>query len=162
MQFQIGDWVVHSTHGLGQILAIETRTINEIKSLYYMVKVASLTTWVPVDENVKSRLRLPNDAAGFMESISVLSEPAESLSNDYRQRNLQLHEMLKDGGVTAYCKVIRDLAAYRQGRPTSDHDNTLMKYAKGILIAEWSYSLSITPAAAELELNRFITASVVI
>jgi len=162
MQFQTGDWVVHSTHGLGQIMAIEKRTINEIQSLYYMVKVASLTIWVAVDENAKSRLRLPSDAVGFLKSISVLSDPAESLSNDYRQRNVQLHEMLKDGGVKAYCKVIRDLAAYRQGRPASDHDNALMKYAQGILIGEWSYSLSITPAAAELELNRFITTPVVI
>ena len=58
MEFQIGDWVVHSTHGLGQIMAIEERTINEIQSLYYMVKVASLTIWVPMDENLKTRLRL--------------------------------------------------------------------------------------------------------
>jgi RNA polymerase-interacting CarD/CdnL/TRCF family regulator len=161
MEFQTGDWVVHSTHGLGQIVAIEKRTINEIQSLYYMVKVANLTIWVPVNENAKSRLRLPNDAAGFMESISILSEPAESLSNDYRQRNLQLHERLKDGGVEAYCKVIRDLAAYRQGRPSSDHDNALMKHAQNILIGEWSFSLSITLDAAELELNRFITSQVV-
>ena len=162
MQFQTGDWVIHSTHGLGQILAIENRTLNEIQSLYYMVKVASLTIWVPVDENTKSRLRLPSDAAGFLESISVLSEPAESLPNDYRQRNLQLHEMLKDGGVAAYCKVIRDLTAYRQGRPASDHDNALMKHAQNILIGEWSFSLSITLDAAELELNRFITTPMVI
>jgi RNA polymerase-interacting CarD/CdnL/TRCF family regulator len=161
MKFQIGDWVVHCTHGLGQILAIEERTINEIKALYYKVKVSDLTIWIPMDENLKSRLRLPNDAAGFMESISVLSEPAESLPSDYRQRNLQLHDMLKDGGVEAYCKVIRDLSAYSQGRASSDHDNTLMKYAQGILIGEWSHSLSITPAAAELELNRFITPVVV-
>jgi len=161
MEFQTGDWVVHSTHGLGQIMAIEERTINETKGSYYMVKVASLTIWVSVDENVKSRLRLPNDAAGFMESISVLSEPAQSLPSDYRQRNLQLHDMLKDGGVEAYCRVIRDLSAYSHGRPSSDHDNTLMKYAQGILIGEWSHSLSITPAAAELELNRFITPVVV-
>jgi RNA polymerase-interacting CarD/CdnL/TRCF family regulator len=138
-------------------MAIEERTINEIQSLYYMVKVASLTIWVPMDENLKSRLRLPNNAAGFMESILVLSEPAESLPNDYRQRNLQLQGMLKGGGVEAYCKVIRDLAAYRRGRISSDHDNTLMKHAQNILIGEWSYSLSITPDAAELALNRFIT-----
>lgn len=157
MEYQIGDWVVHCTHGLGQIMAIEKRTINEIQGLYYMVKVASLTIWVPMDENLKSRLRLPNNAAGFMASILVLSEPAESLPNDYRQRNLQLQDMLKGGGVEAYCKVIRDLAAYRRGRISSDHDNALMKHAQNILIGEWSYSLSITPDAAELALNRFIT-----
>jgi RNA polymerase-interacting CarD/CdnL/TRCF family regulator len=156
MEFQIGDWVVHCTHGLGQIMAIEERTVNGIKGPYYMVKVADLTIWIPIDENLKSRLRLPNDAAGFLESIAVLSKPAESLPSDYRQRNLQIHEMLKDGAVESYCKVIRDLSAYSQGRASSDHDHTLMKYAQEILIGEWSYSLSITPAAAELELNRFI------
>ena len=161
MKFQIGDWVVHSTHGLGQIMAIEERTLNEVQSLYYMVKVADLTIWVPLDENLESRLRLPNDAAGFLQSISVLSEPAQSLPADYRQRNLQLHDMLKDGGVEAYCKVIRDLTAYRQGHSPSDHDNVLMKHAQNILIGEWSYSLSITPDAAETELNRFITSIVV-
>jgi RNA polymerase-interacting CarD/CdnL/TRCF family regulator len=161
MEYQIGDWVVHSTHGLGQIMAIEERTINDIESLYYMVKVASLTIWVPLDENINSRLRAPNDATGFMESIAVLSEPAESLPNDYRQRNLQLHERLIGGSVEAYCKVIRDLAAYRQGRPSSDHDSALMKHAQSILIGEWSFSLSITLDAAQLELNRFITAQAV-
>jgi len=161
MKFKIGDWVVHCTHGLGQILAIEERTINEITGPYYKIQVADLTIWIPMDENLESRLRLPNDAAGFMESISVLSEPAESLPSDYRLRNLQLHDMLKDGGVEAYCKVIRDLSAYSQGRASSDHDNTLMKYVQGILIGEWSHSLSITPAAAKLELSRFITSVVV-
>ena len=161
MEYQIGDWVMHCTHGLGQIMAIEERTINEVQSLYYMVKVADLTTWVPMDENVKNRLRLPNDAAGFMESISVLSEPAESLSSDYRQRNLQINDTLKNGSVESYCKVIRDLAAHRKGHLSSDHDNVLMKHAQNILIGEWSFSLSITLDAAQLELNRFINHQVV-
>jgi len=161
MKFKIGDRVVHCTYGLGQILAIEERTINEITCPYYMVKVADLTIWIPIDENLKSRLRQPNDAAGFKESISVLSEPAESLPSDYRQRNLQLHDMLKDGEVESYCKVIRDLSAYSQGRVSSDHDNVLMKHVQGILIGEWSFSLAITLDAAKLELNRLITSVVV-
>jgi len=161
MEYQIGDWVVHSTHGLGQIMAIEERTLNETRSLYYMVKAAAFTIWVPVDENVKTRLRLPNDAAGFLQSISVFSEPAQSLPGDYRQRHLQLHEMVKDGAVDSYCKVIRDLSAYRQTRTASDHDNAFMKHAQGILLGEWSFSLSITHAAAELELDRCMTSTVV-
>jgi len=161
MEFQIGDWVVHCTHGLGQIMAIEERENNDIKSLYYMIQVADLSIWIPMDENIESRLRLPNDAARFLESISVLSEPAESLPTDYRQRNLQLHERLKDSGVESYCKVIRDLAAHRQDRSSSDYDDTLMKHVQKILLREWSYSLSITPHAAELELKRFLTPGIV-
>ena len=161
MEYQIGDWVVHCTRGLGQIMAIEKRTINGAQNLYYMVKVADLTTWVPMDENLKNRLRLPNDAAGFMESISILLEPAETLPNDYRLRNVQINDTLKNGGVESYCKVIRDLAAHRQRHLASDNDNALMKHVQNILIGEWSFSLSITLDAAQLELERFINHQVV-
>ena len=33
MEYQIGDWVVHCTRGLGQIMAIEKRTINGAQNL---------------------------------------------------------------------------------------------------------------------------------
>ena len=154
MNFQIGDWVVHCIHGLGQVVAIEERTMNENKVLYYMVKAADLTIWVPVDENLKSRLRFPMSASGFRQLLSILSEPAVSLPNDYRQRNLQLNEMLKDGEAESRCKVIRDLAAYRHDRSWSDHDRELMKHTQKTLIGEWSFSLSITPQEAEMELHR--------
>lgn len=154
MEYQIGDWVVHSAHGVGKVVAIEEKAVNGGQSVYYVVKTADLTIWVPVDEHLASRLRIPISAAGFKDVISILSEPAQVLPSDYRQRNLQLHTMLKLGSAEARCMVIRDLAAYRRQRSWSDHDRDLMRSTEKVLIGEWSYSLSITPEQAEMELRR--------
>ena len=127
MDFKKNDWVVHCTHGLGQIKDIEERTFFDKVTLYYMVQVSDLTIWIPADENIQSRLRFPTSPASFKKSISILSTAPEKLPDDYRQRNTQLSEMLKDGRADSLCKVIRDLTAYRHARSWSEHDNALMR-----------------------------------
>jgi RNA polymerase-interacting CarD/CdnL/TRCF family regulator len=157
MEYQTGEWVVHCTHGLGKVLGIEERTMDGNRSLYYEIQASDLTIWVPMDENLESRLRLPSSATEFREIISTLSEPAEALPEDFRQRNLQIHTRLKDGGAEARCKVLRDLTAYRHNRALSDHDRDLMTKVRKTLIGEWSFSLSITREEAEMELHRSLT-----
>ncbi|MBI2333814.1 MAG: hypothetical protein HYU84_16950, partial [Chloroflexi bacterium] len=97
MEFQSGDWVVHCTHGLGQIKAVEERTFGEASVLYYLVQIAELSIWVPVDENLNKRLRKPVDEAGFQTLFSILSSSPETLPTDRRMRNQYLSDMLKEG-----------------------------------------------------------------
>ncbi len=157
MEYGTGEWVVHCVHGLGQVLGIEERTMNDTQTTYYVVQASDLTIWVPVDKNIKSRLRTPSKAAEFRKIITTLSEPAEALPDDYRQRNEQLHTRLKEGSASSWCKVLRDLTAFRQGRAWSDHDQALIKSIRKILIAEWCFSLSITAEQAETDLHRSLT-----
>lgn len=159
MNFRTGDQVMHSTYGLGQVQAIEERTVNNTTALYYMVRAADLTIWVPADENVASRLRPPTDEARFRELLLLLSGPAEPLPDDRRQRNLQLLAMLEDGQAESLCKVIRDLSAYRQSHAWNDYDSALMKRAIRKLVSEWSVSLSVPPREAEAELHRLLGAN---
>lgn len=157
MGFQIGDWVMHRTHGLGQVLAIEERMNNNKTALYYMVQLKEFTIWVPADENLNSRLRYPVSAEELRRLLATLSDPAEKLLDDRRQRNLQLLEMLEDGSVESMCRVLRDLAAHRHHRTWSEYDSALMNRVKKTLIGEWSFSLSVNPLDAETELQRLLT-----
>ena len=158
MGFQIGDWVVHRTHGLGQVLAIEERMNNGRTALYYMIKLAELTIWVPVDENQNSRLRLPANKTEFRKLLSTLSGPADQLPDDRRQRNLQLLEMLKDGSVELICRVLRNLSTHRRHRTWSEYDSALLNRVQKALIGEWSFIFSVTPLDAEIELQRLLSA----
>jgi RNA polymerase-interacting CarD/CdnL/TRCF family regulator len=158
MGFQIGDWVVHCSHGLGQVLAIEERTNNNKTAPYYMVKLTDLTIWVPADENLNSRLRYPASEGEFKKLLATLSGPADKLPDDRRQRNLELQEMLKDGSVASICRVLRNLSSHRHHRTWSEYDSALMNRAQKALIGEWSFILSIKPLDAEVELQRLLTA----
>jgi RNA polymerase-interacting CarD/CdnL/TRCF family regulator len=158
MGFQIGDWVVHCNHGLGQVLAIEERTNNNKTALYYMVQLKDLTIWVPADENLNSRLRFPVSSEELRRLLATLSGPAEKLLDDRRQRNLQLLEMLKDGSVESMCRVLRNLAAHRHHRSWSEYDSALMSRVQKALIGEWSFILSVSPLDAEVELQKLMSA----
>ena len=156
MNFEIGDQVVHCTHGLGQVMAIEERAINNHSSLYYIVQVADLSIWVPANEDLQNRLRLPTSRGLLQKALALLSAPAEALQEDHRQRGLQLHEMLKDGRTESLCRVIRDLNAFRRVHRWNDHDNELIKKVEKRLVREWSYIMSITQAAAETQLQHML------
>ena len=157
MGFQIGDWVVHCTYGLGQVLAIEERMNNDKTALYYMVQLADLSIWVPADENQNTRLRLPANKTEFRKLLSTLSDPADQLPNDRRQRHVQLLALANDGSVVSLCRVLRDLAAYRHQRTWNERDGALMKRVHKALINEWSFILSVTPLDAEIELHRMLS-----
>ncbi len=158
MEFQAGDRVVHRAHGLGQVMAIEERVFNNKTAVYYMVQAADLTTWIPVDDQLPTRLRPPTSVAGFQKLISILSGPPETLPEDRRQRNLHLHAMLEDGQAESLCRVIRDLAAYRHTRSWSEYDSALMKRTQKALISEWSFTFGISDHEAETELQRALSA----
>lgn len=158
MGFQIGDWVVHCAHGLGQVHAIEERTNNNKAALYYMIQLRDFTVWVPADENQNSRLRPPASAVEFHKLLATLSEPADQLPDDRRQRNLQLLEMLKDGSVESMCRVLRNLAAHRHHRTWSEYDSALMNRVQKALVGEWSFIFSVPPLDAEVELQKLLAA----
>ncbi|MBI3170613.1 MAG: hypothetical protein HYZ22_19200 [Chloroflexi bacterium] len=157
MEFQSGDWVVHCTHGLGQIKAVEERTFGEASVLYYLVQIAELSIWVPVDENLNKRLRKPVDEAGFQTLFSILSSSPEALPTDRRMRNQYLSDMLKEGSPESICRVIRDLTAHRKHRTWNEYDGELIRRIKKIFISEWSFIFSVNPHDAEAELQKLLT-----
>ncbi|WKZ38599.1 MAG: CarD family transcriptional regulator [Anaerolineales bacterium] len=157
MEFQSGDNVVHCTHGLGQVLAIEERTFFDKITFYYMVQMKDLTIWIPADDNLKNRLRRPTSAAGFDKLLSVLSSRAEELPGDRRLRAAHLHERLEDGKAESVCKVIRDLTGYRKKHSWSESDGAVMRRAEKALISEWCFVHSITPLEAEKKLHHLLS-----
>lgn len=157
MEFQIGDPVVHCVYGMGKVLDVEERAYNQNTTKYYKIQVTDFTIWVPADENLKTRLRLPASVSGFKKTLSILSAPSEILPKDRRERNTILLERMRDGAVDSLCKVIRDLAFFRREKSWSEYDSALMKRAQKALIGEWTFILSVTPEQVEAELSRLLT-----
>lgn len=160
MNFHTGDWVVHCSHGLGQVKAIEKRSFGMADVLYLMVQIGDLTIWVPADDNLEKRLRSPISRSEFQTLFTTLTSPPENLPTDRRQRSQHLVEMLKDGSADSLCRVIRDMSALRKQRPWSEYDRDLMRRIQKSLIGEWSFVFSINPLDAEHELQKLLARNV--
>jgi RNA polymerase-interacting CarD/CdnL/TRCF family regulator len=158
MNFQKGDTVMHSTHGIGQIVNLEEQALSGSKTIYYVVQVRDMTVWVPADSKVASRLRSPTPKPRFQQVLNILSSPSKPLPQDRHERKTHLLALQQDGRPESFCQVIRDLSAYQkqQARPMNDNDRTILKQSRNTLLGEWAYVLSITRAQAEHELYRLL------
>ena len=156
MNFHKGDMVMHWTYGVGQIINLEERSLSGARTLYYAVHVQELTVWVPADSNVADRLRTLTPKNQFRQLLSILSSPSEPLPEDRLERKAYLHKRLKDSRVESLCQVIRDIYSFKKEQPLNDHDTMVLKQALKILLGEWEFVLSVTPAQANLELHRLV------
>ena len=157
MKIHEGDSVMHWTHGLGKVVQLEERVLSGQTVLYYAIQIGDMTVWVPADEMLESRLRLPTRAAEFKRLMGTLSEPGEQLPDDRRERKTLLSEWLKDGRTESLFRVICSLSTYRQTHSLNLDEQTLLKRSKHALVGEWSYAMSVTLAQAENELQQLLT-----
>lgn len=156
MNFHNGDSVMHWTHGLGKVVRLEAMTLSGEEILYYAVQVGDSTVWVPADDKLESRLRLPTDAAEFKRLMDILAHPGEPLpANSYERKKL-LWVWLRDGRVETLFRVIRSLTTYRHFHLLNEDDQAFLKRSRNALLGEWSFTMAIPLAQAEHELQHLL------
>lgn len=141
MGFRIGDKVIHCTFGLGEIVEIEEKIINNQPTNCYVVHIPDMMIWIPVDNPEQNGLRLPTSAEEFIKVIPILASQNEILQDDRVLRKLQLMEQLKDGQLTSICRVVRDLTYFRRSSKLNDQEKSILERAIKSLLAEWNLSL---------------------
>jgi RNA polymerase-interacting CarD/CdnL/TRCF family regulator len=156
MAFHEGDMVVHWTYGLGRIVQLEEREVFGSRNLYYAVQIGDMTVWVPENENLDSRLRLPTNRDEFERLLCILSTPGETLPENRNERRTYLLGLLKDGSAESLCYIVRDLDAYQHVHQLNENDQTFMKQARNTLMGEWGFVLSLTQDDVERELRHLL------
>ena len=114
MGFKIGDKVIHWTYGLGEIVRIEEKPINDNLTNCYVFQTSDMTIWIPIDEVQQHSLRQPTKPDEFVRLYDILGSPGEKLDEDRVMRKNQLMMQLKDGQLASICKVVRDLTYYKR------------------------------------------------
>jgi RNA polymerase-interacting CarD/CdnL/TRCF family regulator len=159
LSFQIGDKVIHSVQGFGEIINIESKEISGKSSLYYVVKTRDLILWVPISSNNNSSLRYPTRRVNFSALIDILRSHNNPFSKFRNERKSQINTMLTSGGTESICRLIRDLSFYRKTQKLNDTDTYIFKSAVNKLIDEWQYAMSISTEQAIVELNSLLDES---
>lgn len=152
MGFQTGDMVIHRSHGLGQVVGMEERVINERATSCYVVQTASLTIWVPVDGSQGASLRAPTPPDEFSRLKQILNSPGEQLQTDRVERKNQLMAQMTDGQLASLFQVVRDLTHYKRKTKLNEPEKTILERAMNTLITEWTYSLGVPAEQAQTEL----------
>ena len=148
MDFHIGDKVIHSTYGLGEIVHIEKKVINGHPTDCYVVRTKDLTIWIPINDLHQHSLRTPTLPEDFKRLFSILTSPGEELPEDRVLRKDQLIANMRDGQLASICQVVRDLTHYQRSSKLNDQEKSILERAVNSLVTEWTFTLGTNPHQA--------------
>ena len=155
MRFNVGDWVVHPLHGLGQIIGLERQQFAQAAQLYYEIALAKGTLWVAAATPLAGLrgVTAKGDLPGYR---ALLKSSPGPLDKDYRQRRGELQERLKLGTFQVKCEVVRDLTAYGWPKRLGEVDAALLRRARDSLCQEWAAAEMVTLAEATQEVEALL------
>lgn len=157
MSFNVGDVVVHSEHGIGQVVRLEEKRFFGVESrLYYEVNMPNTTVWVPVEAGAPIGLRPVTDRADLPRYRRVLTSRPLSLDKDRRQRQLYVSQRLKQGSFELLCEVVRDLTASSWRKSLNEWDSLALRRAYDNLCQEWALSAAVPLAEARDEIEALL------
>jgi len=157
LQYKIGDRVMHASHGSGQIVAIENKQLSgrELRP-YYGVSINKSIIWVPAESEGISNLRplvSSNDLTHYRDLLK--SRPAP-LNENWRQRERERFNTLRDGSFEIKCEVIRDLTAYGWPKPLRESEARELRKIQDAVSEEWASAEGVLPSVAYREITALL------
>jgi len=136
--FDIGDKVVHPTHGAGLVTGIKKQDLLEEYHRYYVIDLAfdDRTLMIPVSNAEEIGLRSISRQATLSQVWHILGAEAETLADDYKKRQKRVQEKLKTGDVIKVAEVIRDLSFLKREDHLTSFDTKLFERAQQFLACE--------------------------
>jgi CarD family transcriptional regulator len=149
--FDIGDKVVHPTHGAGQVTGIEKQDLLEQYQRYYVIDLAvdGRTLMIPVSNAEEIGLRSVSREAVLSKVWRTLSRTGEVLSDDYKKRQERIQEKLRTGDVIKVAEVIRDLSTLKREDHLTSFDTKLLERAQQFLASEVALVEEVQVSEAE-------------
>lgn len=158
MVYEIGDTVVHWTHGIGKVVAIEERHLAGIPQAYYVVEVGQLMLWIQAKEPHQGSLRYPAAGNEFKQLISTLHQAGERLPDNPQKRKIELRKRIQERTLVDLCQLIRALTDHSRHHSLNQNDSAVLFRAEEYLLDEWVLSLGTDRSEALRELESILRA----
>jgi RNA polymerase-interacting CarD/CdnL/TRCF family regulator len=157
MIFEIGDQVVHPQHGVGQVVKMEDKEfeIGVVRRYYEISMRGGSTVWAPVDLGTVG-LRKPAGRSEIARCRKILVSRPAPLPEDSRSRQANLLARLRQGTISTFCEVVRDLYAYGEHKSLYGTIAGFFRVTKDVLCQEWAVVEGITHAEAVDEVDALL------
>jgi CarD family transcriptional regulator len=162
MAYKIDDRVVHPTYGVGRVVALVSKRFEAEERQFYEVSIDRSTVWVPVDDSGNGNgngLRPLTPKSDLNRYRRLLQSSPKPLTQDPRQRKLDLADRLKLGTFQAMCEAVRDITARGWLKPLSEADTAMLRKAREGLCQEWAASSDVSVVQATAEVNALLQAA---
>jgi len=149
-EFSVGERVVYPSHGVGEIINIETQVIGGMELKMYVVSFPQdkLTVKVPINRAAISGLRtLANKGDLNTIYITLQGKPNKRTNRMWSRRAQEYENKINSGNIVSVAEVVRDLFKDGEGE-RSYSERTIYESALDRLAREVAALESIAPMDA--------------
>ncbi len=140
--FRVGDLAVYPAHGVGQIQAVESRTVNGEKHDFYILKVLEngMVIMIPTSNVESVGLRCLIDVKEIPKVYAVMRTKREMLGDNqtWNRRYREYMDKIKTGSLFDVAEVFRDLFRLKLTKDLSFGERKLYDTAQVLLVKELS------------------------
>ena len=140
--FTVGDLAVYPAHGVGEIIAIESRVINGEKHDFYIMKVVEngMTIMIPTNnvESVGLRDVIPKKEIPKVYAVMQSKKEANTDNQTWNRRYREYMDKIKTGSLYDVAEVFRDLFLLKLTKDLSFGERKLYDTAQILLVKELS------------------------
>ena len=140
--FQVGDLAVYPAHGVGEIIAIESRVVNGEKHDFYIMKVIEngMTIMIPTNNVESVGLRDVINKKEIPKVYAVMQSKKEANTDNqtWNRRYREYMDKIKTGSLFDVAEVFRDLFLLKLTKDLSFGERKLYDTAQILLVRELS------------------------
>ncbi len=155
-KFDIGDNAVYPGHGVGKIVAIETKEIMGSKCEFYILQIleSELKVLVPKANVSSVGLRPIISRAEAQKVLEILKVTEVKIDTQtWNRRYREYMEKIKTGSVYEIAEVLRDLFLLKVDKDLSFGEKKMLETARSLLMNELSLSVKKEEFADEPEVR---------
>lgn len=156
VQFNVGDNAVYPGHGVGRIIAIETKEILGTKQTFYSMQIleTGLKIMIPKDNVSSVGLRPIISKLQVSEVVSILKKKDVKLDTQtWNRRYREYMEKIKTGNVNDIAQVLRDLFLLKVEKELNFTERNMLDTARTRLLKELSLATSTEDLMKEDEVR---------
>ncbi|HND86328.1 MAG TPA: CarD family transcriptional regulator [Pseudobdellovibrionaceae bacterium] len=149
--FNVGDNAVYPGHGVGRVIAIETKEIMGQKQTFYSLQLleSGMKIMIPKNNVASVGLRPIISREEAAKVVHILKTKELKLENKtWNRRYREYMEKIKTGSVVDIAEVLRDLFLLKADKELSFGERKMLDNARALLLKE------LTLATSEEELFR--------
>jgi RNA polymerase-interacting CarD/CdnL/TRCF family regulator len=159
IHYSIGEWVVHSQYGVGQIKKTEVLPLHGEQTECFRVQVKGGAFWFPTGTQENPRIRPVESQEIITKVIKNLRRKPGNLDKDKKYWTQKIKEAPLDGDLVTISKLIRDLSAQQALKRLNDSQIRALSKLSDRLIHEWAAVTGKDITEIHSRFNQYVSES---
>jgi RNA polymerase-interacting CarD/CdnL/TRCF family regulator len=160
VRFEVGDEVVVSGCGLGEVDAIESMSVDGSDTEMYRITFAEsgFRTWIPTDRPEASArpIMSGDDAEAALEALASQEVPEKQAN--WRRRHLRYQQTVQDNDPQELAALLGELAALQGVKTLSFQERRLFDRLKHLVLPELAAARGVPATEIEAVLAQVLDA----